>query len=136
MWNVHVPKVSAEWSPDGRSLMTATTSPRLNVDNGFKLWRYNGELLQHVEREKLFEAKWQPANKSAYTDRPISAGSVRRDISGFGNCDEPGSKKTTPYRLPKPLLMKKDQGNIDSRTLQPNLPVLKARIMDRQGHIL
>ena len=38
--------------------------------------------------------------------------------------------------LPKLLLVKKDQGNIDSRTLQPNLPVWKARIMDRQGHIL
>ena len=45
------PKVSAEWSPNGRYLLTATTAPRLNVDNGYKLWRYNGELLQHVDFE-------------------------------------------------------------------------------------
>ena len=53
--------VTAEWSPDGRRLLTATTAPRLNVDNGFKIWRYNGDLLHHSEREKLYEAKWQPA---------------------------------------------------------------------------
>src|SRR5690349_13441661 len=27
-----------EWSPDGRYIMTATTSPRLRVDNGVKIW--------------------------------------------------------------------------------------------------
>jgi hypothetical protein len=32
-------RVTAEWSPDGRRLLTATTAPRLNVDNGFKIWR-------------------------------------------------------------------------------------------------
>ena len=31
--------VIAEWAPDGRSLLVATTAPRLRVDNGFQLLR-------------------------------------------------------------------------------------------------
>ena len=31
------------WSPDSRYFMTSTTSPRMNVDNGFKIFKYNGE---------------------------------------------------------------------------------------------
>lgn len=36
------PAVSAEWSPDGRSLLVATTAPRLRVDNSFKVISYYG----------------------------------------------------------------------------------------------
>jgi translation initiation factor 2A len=94
------PKVSAEWSPNGRYLLTATTAPRLNVDNGYKLWRYNGELLQHVERERLFEAKWQPAIKSTYADRPISPGRNMRDNPEIMGRDNAIVNNTSPYRPP------------------------------------
>lgn len=92
--------VSAEWSPNGRYLLTATTAPRLNVDNGYKLWRYNGELLQHVERERLFEAKWQPAIKSTYADRPISPGRNMRDNPEIMGRDNAIVNNTSPYRPP------------------------------------
>ncbi len=32
--------VSLEWAPDGRSVLTATTAPRLRVDNGFQIYKY------------------------------------------------------------------------------------------------
>ena len=31
-----------EWSPDSRYFMTATLAPRMNVDNGFKIFKYSG----------------------------------------------------------------------------------------------
>ena len=31
--------VSLEWSPDGRHLLTATTAPRLRVDNGYQMYK-------------------------------------------------------------------------------------------------
>ena len=31
--------VSLDWSPDGRHLLTATTAPRLRVDNGYQMYR-------------------------------------------------------------------------------------------------
>jgi translation initiation factor 2A len=93
--------VTAEWSPDGRRLLTATVAPRLNVDNGFKIWRYNGELLHHAPREKLYEATWQPAPAGAHADRPISPGSVRRETDALapGAAGAP-AKKAAPYRPP------------------------------------
>lgn len=34
-----------EWAPDGQHLMTATTAPRLRIDNSFRIWHYTGRLL-------------------------------------------------------------------------------------------
>lgn len=43
-----------EWSPDGKYILTATTSPRLRVDNGVKLWYFTGELIYHQEIDELY----------------------------------------------------------------------------------
>ncbi|KAG8906244.1 hypothetical protein FRB99_007306 [Tulasnella sp. 403] len=50
-----------EWSPDGRSLLTATLSPRLRVDNGIKIWHCTGPLLHVHMVEELYQASWKPA---------------------------------------------------------------------------
>lgn len=42
MGAVRSPAVSAEWSPCGRLLLTATTAPRLRVDNNVKVFTYYG----------------------------------------------------------------------------------------------
>ncbi len=31
--------VTCEWAPDGRHFLTATVAPRLNVDNGYQIYR-------------------------------------------------------------------------------------------------
>lgn len=57
-----------EWSADGRHLMTSTTSPRLRVGNGFRIWHYSGallyELIGHKDQEQqnleLYDVIWQP----------------------------------------------------------------------------
>ncbi len=40
--------VSMDWSPDGRVLMTATTAPRMRVNNGIQLFRQGWVLKQKV----------------------------------------------------------------------------------------
>lgn len=75
----------------------------MNVDNGFKIWRYNGQLLHHSEREKLYEAKWQPMAAGTHEDRPISPGSVRKESERQVNGGAPSgvaSNKPAPYRPP------------------------------------
>lgn len=32
--------VTCEWAPDGRHFLTATLAPRLRVDNGFQIFRW------------------------------------------------------------------------------------------------
>lgn len=46
-----------EWSPDGRSLLTATLSPRLRVDNGIKIWHCTGPLLHVHMVEELYQVR-------------------------------------------------------------------------------
>lgn len=55
-----------EWSPDGRHILTATTSPRLRVDNGVKIWHYTGELMYSSEIDELYNVFWRPQAASAH----------------------------------------------------------------------
>jgi translation initiation factor 2A len=64
--------VSAQWSPCGRFLLTATTAPRLRVDNGLQVWSYRGELVAEQRREVLSGAEWAPAPPGAFPDLPQS----------------------------------------------------------------
>ncbi|EXL53103.1 hypothetical protein FOCG_06514 [Fusarium oxysporum f. sp. radicis-lycopersici 26381] len=49
-----------EWSPDSRYIMTATTSPRLRVDNGVKLWHVSGSLMYNEDMVELYNVVWRP----------------------------------------------------------------------------
>ncbi|ODA83424.1 hypothetical protein RJ55_01938 [Drechmeria coniospora] len=50
-----------EWSPDSRYIMTATTSPRLRVDNGVKLWHVGGGIMYNEDMVELYNVVWRPA---------------------------------------------------------------------------
>ncbi|CAK7197806.1 hypothetical protein SEUCBS139899_000455 [Sporothrix eucalyptigena] len=56
-----------EWSPDSRYIMTATTSPRLRVDNGVKLWHVGGGLMYNVDMVELYNVLWRPLEKNSAT---------------------------------------------------------------------
>ncbi|KAG2218966.1 hypothetical protein INT45_008390 [Circinella minor] len=57
----HAPNAShCEWSPCGRFLMTATLTPRLRVDNGFKMWHHSGSLIYEENVDELFQVGWRP----------------------------------------------------------------------------
>ncbi|KAL3688850.1 hypothetical protein R1sor_015159 [Riccia sorocarpa] len=69
--------VTSEWSPDGRYFMTATTAPRLQVDNGIRFFKCNGSLYHETKYEKLYQAEWRPAPAELYPDRPPSPSSSK-----------------------------------------------------------
>lgn len=48
------------WSPDSRYIMTATTSPRLRVDNGIKLWHVGGGIMYNEDMVELYNVMWRP----------------------------------------------------------------------------
>lgn len=50
-----------QWSPDSRYIMTATTSPRLRVENGVKLWHVTGSLMYNEDMVELYNVIWRPA---------------------------------------------------------------------------
>lgn len=55
-----------EWSPCGKYLMTATLTPRLRVDNGFKVWHHSGTLIYEESLDELYQVGWRPEPASKY----------------------------------------------------------------------
>lgn len=49
-----------EWSPDGKHILTATTSPRLRVDNGVRIWHVGGGLMYNEDLQELYHVTWRP----------------------------------------------------------------------------
>lgn len=49
-----------EWSPDGKHILTATTSPRLRVDNGVRIWHVGGGLMFNEDLQELYHVTWRP----------------------------------------------------------------------------
>ncbi|SCU79029.1 LAME_0A06898g1_1 [Lachancea meyersii CBS 8951] len=48
-----------KWSPGGEFILTATTSPRLRVDNGLKIWHVSGTLCFVKEYKELLKVDWR-----------------------------------------------------------------------------
>ncbi|GAX75533.1 hypothetical protein CEUSTIGMA_g2976.t1 [Chlamydomonas eustigma] len=82
MGAVRCPAVTAEWSPDGRHLLTATTAPRLRVDNGYKVFTYYGQQVSTQSFPTLYEAAWLPAPPGTFQDRPQSPSRLTASASG------------------------------------------------------
>jgi translation initiation factor 2A len=49
-----------DFSPDSRYILLATTSPRLRVDNGVKIWHVGGTLIYDEDFEELYNVQWRP----------------------------------------------------------------------------
>ena len=59
-----------EWSPDGKHILTATTSPRLRVDNGVRVWHVGGSLMYNEDMQELYDVQWRPrsSEKESFED--------------------------------------------------------------------
>ncbi|KAL4894271.1 eukaryotic translation initiation factor eIF2A-domain-containing protein [Aspergillus ambiguus] len=54
------------WSPDGQFILTATTSPRLRVDNGVRLWHVSGALMYNEDMHELYDVFWRPQSTTQH----------------------------------------------------------------------
>lgn len=63
--NVHGSKYCA-WAPNGRAFLSAVISTGLKVDNGFKIWAYDGKLLYKKDVGQLDGISWRPAVWGSY----------------------------------------------------------------------
>jgi translation initiation factor 2A len=81
--DLHSPQLF-EWLPDGRALITATVVPR-QVDFGFKVWSYAGELLyERKQPEQLLQVEPAPCLPGIFPDRPISPRVRDRKVAAAG----------------------------------------------------
>ncbi|CAL8577921.1 hypothetical protein XPA_003730 [Xanthoria parietina] len=56
-----------EWSPDGKHILTATTSPRLRVDNGVRIWHVGGALMYNENLQELYHVTWRPQSPTMHS---------------------------------------------------------------------
>ncbi|MED6109084.1 hypothetical protein PIB30_030296 [Stylosanthes scabra] len=108
--------VTSEWSPDGLYFMTATTAPRLQVDNGIKVFHYNGSLYFKKMFDKLFQADWKPESANKFGDitelikslnlgkvedkKPSGPGPKSAQASNKPPSTNPTAQKPAAYRPP------------------------------------
>ena len=62
------------WCPDGEHVVTATCSPRLRVNNSYKIWHYSGSVLHKEDVAagvELWEVRWQPFPAGVFPEKPI-----------------------------------------------------------------
>eukprot|EP00124_Ichthyophonus_hoferi_P001370 Ihof_evm4s69 gene=Ihof_evmTU4s69 len=107
------------WAPDSEHLITATTSPRIRVDNGYKIWHYRGELTYKKDFPVLLNAEWAPAPGVYPLKNTIPVQESARDIviaevSKAGAYRPPGArglattfKKYTEEEIGKPQKLDK-----------------------------
>ncbi|EXJ73437.1 uncharacterized protein A1O5_03197 [Cladophialophora psammophila CBS 110553] len=84
-----------EWSPDGIHILTATTSPRLRVDNGVRIWHAGGSLMYNEDMNELYHVCWRPQPADAY---PLSANPLADIPSAHGSAMEYMAARKTPSK--------------------------------------
>ncbi|KAG0250270.1 hypothetical protein BG011_008516 [Mortierella polycephala] len=94
---------ACEWSPDGRHILTATLSPRLRVDNGYKIWHYTGTLVHAEELNELYQVNWRPAAPETYPIRNSlsPAPQPTANTSAAAAAAKPTSVRMGAYRPPQ-----------------------------------
>jgi len=110
-----------EWSADGKHLVTATTSPRLRVDNGIRIWHLTGAVMynQEITGTELWQVALRPQSIDQFPlGDPLTSipaphssaaeymGRVKTPSKPVGAYRPPGARGTsTPLSF-----MREDQG--------------------------
>lgn len=90
-----------EWSPDGLHILTATTSPRLRVDNGVMIWHYTGGLMYKSDMEELYHVCWRPQPTSVHPlPNPIPTAPTPHSSALSHTATATPKKATGAYRPP------------------------------------
>ena len=89
-----------EWSPDGRHILTATTSPRLRVENGIMIWHYTGELMYKADFEELYHVCWRPQPNVHTLPNPLPAAPAPHSSALTHVAAAPPKKAAGAYRPP------------------------------------
>ncbi|KAF2237390.1 translation initiation factor eIF-2A [Viridothelium virens] len=97
-----------EWSPDSRHILTATTSPRLRVDNGVRLWHVGGGIMYNEDMTELYHVCWRPQSPTKHPlENPLDPiptphasaidylGRVKTPSKPAGAYRPPGARGTT-----------------------------------------
>ncbi|KAK4098102.1 translation initiation factor eIF-2A [Parathielavia hyrcaniae] len=133
------------WSPDSRYIMTATTSPRLRVDNGIKLWHVGGSIMYNEEMVELYNVVWRPIPAGSLPAghdplHPVPAphpsalaylGTVKTPSKPVGAYRPPGARGTST-----PLHFKREDEGGAAHTVSNGTPSIGPNGFGRPRHMV
>ncbi|KMZ78470.1 hypothetical protein PVIIG_01247 [Plasmodium vivax India VII] len=95
--------VVCEFFNDGKHFLTATTHPRLRVDNHLKIFTHNGFIVSRINFEELYNVIILPLNKIKFCETDASLGTYVENSNAQMYIHKQlgiDSKKTGVYRAP------------------------------------
>jgi translation initiation factor 2A len=114
--------VTYEWSPDSRYFMTSVLAPRMNVDNKYQIFKYNGVGPIIVKSyERALDCMWQPMDSKLYPNRGQSP---RREGDAKPIAVAPVAAKPAAYRPPGARGM---SGGLADKLKRESAPVGKVK---------
>jgi translation initiation factor 2A len=133
------------WSPDSRYILTATTSPRLRVDNGIKLWHVGGGLMYNEDMVELYNVMWRPASPKSFPpgEDPLHPVPTPHPsaLAYLGTVKTP-SKPVGAYRPPgargagTPLHFKREDEGGAAHTVSNGTPSIGSNGFGRPRHLV
>lgn len=95
--------VICEFFNDGKHFITATTNPRLRVDNNIKIYKYNGLIVSRINFDELYNVIILPFHQIDFNNRDASV-DLNQDCSKFDDYINKqlgiDKKKSGIYRAP------------------------------------
>ena len=96
--------VVCEWGPDGRHFLSASTFPRMRVDNFIQVVNYDGSTAAKItDWNELYACKWRPKQDEKFEDCPPSprvVQSARNPAAAAAGDGSPEPVKKAAYRPP------------------------------------
>ncbi|KAK4531331.1 hypothetical protein CCYA_CCYA07G2188 [Cyanidiococcus yangmingshanensis] len=85
-----------QWSPCSRYFLTAVCYPRMKVDNGFRIFKYDGSLVyqRKFSETHLYQVEWRPVAEGTFPDRPASPDVLANLRKG----SDPNTPNSDPFR--------------------------------------
>eukprot|EP00123_Amoebidium_parasiticum_P007701 comp18298_c0_seq1/m.19342 comp18298_c0_seq1/g.19342 ORF comp18298_c0_seq1/g.19342 comp18298_c0_seq1/m.19342 type:complete len:664 (-) comp18298_c0_seq1:915-2906(-) len=77
----HFMATDVEWDPTGRYVATSVSYWRHQMENGYKIWSFQGRQLYNESLEKFYQFIWRPRPPTLLTDDEIKA--VRKNLKTY-----------------------------------------------------
>jgi len=74
----HFSCTTIDWDPSGRYVSTVVSHWRHQVENGYRIYSFQGKLLKSVLKDKFFQLVWRPRPVSLLGDDKLK--SVKKNI--------------------------------------------------------
>ncbi|KFY76790.1 hypothetical protein V499_03667 [Pseudogymnoascus sp. VKM F-103] len=129
-----------EWSPDERFLLTATTSPRLRVDNGIRIFHVSGSIVYNEDMVELYHVAWRPSLPGPNTvSNPLAPVPQHSSAAQYLTTVKTPSKPAGAYRPPgargtsTPLHFKREDEGGAAHTVSNGTSLVSAPVFGHQG---